>query len=269
MVTAMRAVLAGLVVVVAGCSGSSSVASGQGKPGLDVVMEASTAAFTFSDGKAGQTARNVTAGLRSMTLEPDGGGAGFTLFDRGASEIPVSYDDGGSTELSLVAPADVVPGHYTKMRMVQDWARFDIDATLHDAGGATPGTLHALQVTSNGSTVDGQAHDAGYYDQTFDAPGGKTDHWSGADAAIPDHSQTADAEAIVENGEWAVYFPVDITVTNGNATLRVVANMDHAFRWTDTPGGDNQAGVYDIAPPIYEPVAQFGANHFDVTLQAR
>ncbi len=264
----MRAIAIALVLGAVGCSGSATTGS-SGPAGLDVVLEASTAQFAFSDGKAGQTAHNVTAGLRSLTLLPDGGGAGFTLFDRGADEIVTGYDDGSTTPLGLVAPADIVPGHYTRIRMVQDWTRFDIDATLHDADGATAGSLHVVTVTSDGSTVDGQAQDAGYYDHTFSASGGKTGHWTGSDAVVPAHSQTAGAEAIVENGEWAVYFPADITVTSGNATLRIVANMDHAFRWTDTPGGDNQDGVYDIAPPLYETVEQFGANRFDVTLTSR
>lgn len=262
----MRALAITFALAVTACSGSSSTTS-SGPPGLDVALVTSTAAQSFNDGNAGQTAKNVTAGVRSLTLEPDGGGQGWTLFDSASAPVKVGYNDGDRTELVLIAPADVKPGHYTRVRMVQDWSRFDVDATLHDANGATPGVLHATLVTSDGSTLDGQAHDAGYYSQDF--AGGSGGHWDGTDAVIPDHSATAGAEAIVENGEWAVYFPVDVTVTNGNATLRIVANMDHAFRWTDVSGNGNQDGVYDIAPPIYEPVAQFGANRFDVTLEPR
>lgn len=108
--------------------------------------------------------------------------------------------------------------------------------------------------------LPGAGHD------TREMVGGQTQHFDGNDAPIPDDSTTSGAEAMVENGVWSVYFPVDVQIGPDADSLRIVVNMDHAFRWTDVPGGDNQPGVYDIAPPLYEPIAQFGRNRFDVSV---
>jgi hypothetical protein len=91
--------------------------------------------------------------------------------------------------------------------------------------------------------------------------------YSGDDAPLPSESKTDGAEAIVESGDWAVYFPVDVTVVDAaTGTLEVRVNMHEAFRWKDLPSPDWTDGAYDMAPPLYEPVAQFGGNRFDVSL---
>ena len=56
---------------------------------------------------------------------------------------------------------------------------------------------------------------------------------------------------------------------SGDGVLTIRVNMHEAFRWQDVATGENQPGVWDIAPPLYEPVVQFGANQFDVTLETR
>lgn len=258
-----------LTLALGGCSSSSGSTGSTAPTGLRVVMQGSTASFAHSDGLSGQTARSVTAGVRRLELIDESGGTSFVLLDGdGSTDVTVAYDDGASTVLTTVAPAAIVPGHYTKARLIQDWSRFEIDATLHETAGATAGALRALHVTSDGTVVDGQTLAAGHYEQQFVAPN-RDEHYSGDDALLPDHSTTAGAEAVVENGLWAVYFPVDVTVTASDAELTIVVNMDGAFRWTDVPGGANQDGVYDIAPPLYEPVEQFGGNRFDVSYLPR
>ena len=46
-----------------------------------------------------------------------------------------------------------------------------------------------------------------------------------------------------------------------HAPIRAPA-ADQAFRWSDMPAIGNEDDVYDIAPPLYEPVEQFGGNRF-------
>jgi hypothetical protein len=252
-----------VLLAAAGCGSTDSTDPGGSASGLSVTVAASTAPFQFSDGAAGQTATHVTAGIRSLTLLTSDG-TEWTVFDAGSKDTTVGYNDGDSTPLAHLDSADIVPGHYVKARLVQDWSRFDIQVALHVGSTATPGTLHALMVTSDGTTLDGTQHDAGYYEQDFEG-GGQTQRFDG-DARVPDYSTTDGAEAVVENGLWSVYFPVDVQIGPEAASLRIVVNMDHAFRWTDVSGGDNQPGVYDIAPPLYEPVTQFGGNRFDASV---
>ncbi len=255
--------------ILAGCGSTGSDTGGTGPAGLSVVVQATTASFTHQDDLAGQTARHVTAGIRSLTLIDEAGGGEFAVLDRdGASPVVVSYEDGASTVLTVVDPGAIVPGHYTRARMVQDWSKFEVDATLHEDVGATPGTLRALHVTSNGTSVDGQARDSGYYEHEFLASG-RDENYTGDDAVVPEQSQTAGAEAIVENGVWAVYYPVNVDVSASDATLSIRVNMYQAFRWVDFPGAENQDGVFDMMPPLYEEVVQFGGNAFDVTYVTR
>ena len=254
-----------ILLAATGCGGTDSASAGASSTGLSVVLAASTAEVQFNDGASGQTAAHVTAGIGSLTLLTSDGNE-WTIFDANSHDTTVAYDNGSSTVLTQLDAADIVPGHYVKARLVQDWARFDIQATLHDGSSVTPGTLHTLEVTSDGTLLDGTQRDAGHYEQDF--TGAATpQHFNGDNAIVPEYSTTEGAEARVEQGKWSVYFPVDVQIGPAAATLRIVVNMDHAFRWTDIPGGDNQAGVYDIAPPFYEPVKQFGGNRFDVSVK--
>lgn len=249
-----------------GCGGSDESSAGGSSTASDlrVVIGGSEQAFPHADSLSGQTAKNVSAGVRSLTLIDDAGGA-WVLFDATPGAVSVSYADGAKSELALVAPSAVRAGHYTKARLVQDWSRFDVAATLHEGGNATPGTLHGLTVTSDGALVDGKELPSGHYAHTFTA-GGASHDYTGT-LPVPDHSTTAEAEAFVEDGHWAVYFPVDLSVAAGQTgTLAIRVNLDHAFRWSDLSGAGYAEGTYDIAPPLYEPVEQFGGNRFDVTL---
>jgi hypothetical protein len=260
--TLKRCLFCGWVLFIAtACGGAEQSAASTQSAGFSLVIGASAAPFTFRDGASGQTATHVTSGVRSLTLFT-AEGATWTVFNAGSNDATVGYDGGDSTEL---AGTPVVPGHYVRARLVQDWSKFDIQVALHANGTTTAGALHALQVTSDGTFIEGSEHNAGYYEQTFTG-GGMTRHFSGDDAPVPEYSETAGARAVVENGAWSVYFPVDLNVDAGAGALEITVNMDHAFRWTDVSGNGNRTGVYDIAPPIYEPVVQFGGNRFDASV---
>jgi len=181
--------------------------------------------------------------------------------DVAPKSVVVGYDDGNETELARIDPADVRTGHYVTGRLVQDWSKFEVRATLHELTGATDGVLKVLQVTSEGAMVDGTAMPLGQFAHVFEAPG-RLESYEGT-SEVPDYSATAEAEAYLEDGLWAVYFPVDVEVEAGlGGTIEIEVNMDQAFRWSDMPAIGNEDDVYDIAPPLYEPVEQFGGNRF-------
>lgn len=249
--------------------GSSGESSGPGGTATDlsIVLGASTAAYPHQDAFASQTAKAVSAGIRKLELLDDQGGS-WVVFDAGSSaaDVTVQWNHGARTTIATVDPSAVRAGHYVSARLTQDWSRFEIDATLHEGGTATAGKLSVFQVTSDGTTVDGKSYDSGDYEHTFSsAQGSKA--FDGF-AIIPSQSATAEAQAVLENGDWVVTFACDVTVpAAAKGTLSVIANMDRAFRWSETPGSGYTDGVYDIAPPLYEVVEQFGANRFDVALK--
>jgi hypothetical protein len=249
----------------AGAAGESGAAGAAGTPNptVNVVLRSKTDSYPHSDGLASQTAQNVTAGVRSLELI-DESGEHWALLDEMPTATVVGYNDGDVTVLAHFPAEDAKPGHYVMGRMVQDWSRFEVLASLNEMTDSVDGVLRVLQITSEGTIIDGASMAAGYYEHEFEAPG-MLESYEGT-LTLPDYSKTAEAEAYIEDGAWAVYFPVDVTVVAGeSATIDVEVNMDHAFRWTDVPGLGNEDGVYDIAPPLYEPVQQFGGNRFRVS----
>lgn len=227
-----------------------------------MILVATTSPFPHDDEFSGQTAQKVSAGVRRLELIDEDGGS-WLLMDGDAGGKTVGYDDGSKTELARVPVQDVRPGRYVKGRLIQDWSRFEVAATLHELTESTAGTLRVFQATSDGALVDGETYDAGHYEHEFVSSKGQS-AYEGA-VVMPASASTAEAEAFVEDGDWVVYFPISLTVAEQTAgTIEVEVNMHDAFRWTDLPSLVNQAGVYDIAPPLYEPVQQFGGNRFVV-----
>ena len=226
------------------------------------MLVATTSPFPHNDQLSGQTAQAVTAGVRRLELIDDAGGS-WLLMDESPGNKTVSYDDAARTELARFPVGQVRPGRYVKGRLVQDWSRFDVTATLHELTESTPGTLRVFQVTSDGASYDGKTYDAGAYEHEFVASGEATAYQGTLE--MPASASTAEAEAFVEDGDWVVYFPVDLHVEEpSGGAIEVEVNMHDAFRWTDVPSLVNETGVYDIAPPLYEPVQQFGGNRFTV-----
>jgi hypothetical protein len=260
-----RSTFAALALLLFGCGGEDGGGSGPSR--IDVLLVSSAESFENGDGLSGQPARALTAGVRSLTLLSDSGEP-WLVIDRGQGDITVGFDAGQKTLLGAVLPDKVVPGRYVRARLVESWVHFEVDATLHEASGATPGITTTLLVVSDGTSVGGVTHDAGFYAQDF-VGSTKSEQFTGQDGVVPEHTTSADVETVVEDGEWAHYFPIDLEVTSRDAVLTLRANVHEAFRWQDVDSGDNQAGVWDIAPPVYEPVRQLGPNAFDVVLENR
>ncbi len=238
---------------------------------LTVRIRATNAAFAHTDGLSGQTPRTAAGGIRSFSLLRDQQDTNpAVIFEYGADVQEASFDDGGDTLVGAIVVSEVPAGHYTLARMVQAYSRYSISATLHDGSTATPGTLDNLIVMSDGTMVDGAQHDAGYYHYVFEAPGEPPVTFEGDDALVPAYSTTAGAVAVVENGQWAVYFPVNLDWSAGLQSavdLVVTVNMFESFRWTDVALPGYQPGVFDFTATSYEPVVRFGGNEFATTVE--
>jgi len=237
---------------------------------VDIHIAASTATFPHSDAYAGQTARGVRGGIRSLSLLRTSNDANpLVLFNHGAKPVEVGYNDGDDTVVATIPASTLRAGHYTLARMVQTHSRFQVDACAHGAS-SVDGTVDDVIVMSSGTMLDGAMRNAGFYQFAFSG-GDVVQERTGDDWPVPVYSTTAGAWASVEDGEWAVYFPVNLDVDldlPAPSLLSVVVNMDRAFRWMDsTDVATNAPGVWDVADGSHEPVMQFGGNRFDVTLR--
>ena len=276
-----------LAFALAGCGGASATdiladggsgsQSGNGAGGDDggsiatlaVHVRANTSTFDHTDGLSGQTTTATKAGIRSLRLlRQQGDPTPVELFDHGANPVEAGYDDGDDTVVARVPAATLVPGHYTLARLVQTHSHFTVTATLHDHGQPYPGSYEDILVVSDATMLGGTLRSAGYYDFKFTDAYGTADT-SGSGWPVAGYTTTSGAVAVVEAGEWAVYFPVDLDVAappaNGSK-LFVDVNMYQAFRWVDELAPGYLPGVFDTTAASYEPVIRYGGNRFELTL---
>ncbi len=264
----------GALWAIAACGGAESADPQEaGESGLDpadgvaIHIQATTADFPHADGLSSMTAHTAGGAIRSLSLLSDRSDpAPLKLFDYGANSAKVSYDDGADTEVAVVAVDTFASGHYKLARLVQAYSLYDIDATHHDSGVSTPGRLESLMVMSDGTLIDGKLHNSGHYDWRFRIAGGD-ESGTMENVEIADVSFTAGAYALLEDGEWAVYFPIDLTfddVPSAGTRLNILVNMNESFRWVDTVAAGWEAGVYDFSPTVYETVVRFGGNDFQL-----
>ncbi len=237
---------------------------------MTIIITASGDTFPHADGLGGQTARATVAGVRSFALyrtmdDPDP----LILFAADGPDVAVGYVPGDETVLTTIDASALEAGSYTFARLVQTYGQYEIDARLHRLDGTHDGVVSAFQVIGDGTEVDGEIYDAGHYELVFTAPG-VTEEWSGEDGAFPTYSSTAGAVGIVEGGEWAVYFPIDLevdAVPTADTTLTLDVNMHDGFRWTDLALLGYEANVFDATDISFEPVVRFGGNAFDLTMR--
>ena len=268
-----------LAVAVAGCVGADGGVIGDPDPvdpvdwldsddGVRLRMRATTAAFVHDDGLQGMTVIAARGGVRSLQLLEDSfDPSPVTLIEYGVDSVEVSYDDGADSELGVVDRARFESGHYTLARLVQAYSRYDIDATRHELSSRAHGRLDSVMVMSDASRVDGVMRDAGHYHSVF--------HHDGDDISttmenlpIAPYSFTDGAYAVVEEGEWAVYFPIDLTIAQppvAGTELVITVNMNDSFRWVDSIALGWDAGVYDFSADYFETVVRFGGNRFDLS----
>lgn len=255
-----------LLAVATACGPTNDLPATQGD--LTVHIRGSTQAFPHADTYAGQTARAVRGGIRSLSLlrtadDP----TPLRLFNHGKDAVEVGYNQGDDTVVAQVPSSSLRAGVFTLARMVQTHSRFQVDVAWHQGGTMTPSVLDELVVMSNDTNVDGAVRPAGFYNATLQA-GADGQVFTGEDWPVPPLSTTAGAWAVVEDGDWAVYFPVHVELgVAAVAALTVEVNMDHAFRWQDASTTGFQPQMWDLQDGAWENVVQFGGNRFDVTVQ--
>ena len=240
-------------------------------PELTVHIVGATAPFAHDDLLAGQTAMKPAGGIRSLSLlaSPDDP-APAVVFAYGEETVEASYADQADTVVGKVGVAAIPSGHYKLARLVQAYSRFEVAATLHDGLAANAGTLACLAVMGDETLVDGQLRDAGYYHATFAAPNQTPTSFEGTTFPIPAVSTTAGAVGVVEDGQWVVYFPIDLVwdaAVTSDLTLTITVNMHESFRWTDLLIPGYLPNVFDLTPLLYEPVIRFGGNTFEAKVQ--
>jgi hypothetical protein len=254
-----------------GTSTSDGGAGGGGTgPNVEIRMRSSTAPFPHTDELSGQTPTAHSSGLRSLTLfRSKSDPSPFVVFDLGENPVEVDYADGADTLAYTARASDLPEATFTVARVVHTHVRYRVAATMHAMGLVVPGFFDNVQVMSDGTLLDGQLRDAGYFEYTFEG-GGQSFPASGDDAPVPEYTSSGGFEVVRENGEWAYYFPVSLVVTpNITEDVQVVlsVNMHESYRWQDQTSPGYMSGVFDVTPTSFEPVLQFGANSFALTIE--
>ena len=242
---------------------------------VSVKVRANTDLFQHIDGISGQTPLFSYAGVRSLRFlrDPDDQ-APLTLFDHNLNSevsdfIEAGYNDGDETVVATFPAGDLIAGRYTMARMVQTYSRYQVAVINHVWAEVIPGILTNLQVMSDNTLIDGELRNAGYYESVFEDTDGNESFYSGDDWEVPLFSFTSGSYAVIENGEWAFYFPIDVEFSEELeiAAIIINVNMFESFRWRDQLIPGYEDGAFDITPISYEPVERFGGNLFEVSVE--
>ncbi|MBW2455201.1 MAG: hypothetical protein JRI68_11855 [Deltaproteobacteria bacterium] len=245
-------------------------AEGGAAPEITIRFRSSTAPFPHADGLSGQTPLSHVSGVRKLQLyqsptDPNP----LTVFDFGSDFVEVSYADGADTPVHTVPASSLPAGLYTMARVVHSHVRYEVASTMHVNGQSLPGTFDNLQVLSDGTLVEGQLRNHGYYEYVFST--GNVDFpISGDDAPVPEWSETGGFSTKLENGEWSYYFPVELVLTpevTEDIDIVLDVNMHESFRWQDQSEPGFAPDVFDTVPTAFEPVKRFGANDFALSLE--
>lgn len=250
-----------------GGGGSGGSATG---PNIEIHLRSSTAPFNHMDGLAGQTPTAHTSGIRSLTLyRTMGDPQPLEVSDLGQNSVEVDYADGADTLVYTAKASDMPQATFTIARVVHTYVKYRVAATMHYMGFVIPGEFDNMQVMSDGTLVDGQLRDAGYYEYTFNGAN-QSFPISGSNAPIPEYDAGGGFSVVFEDGEWAYYFPVNLPVTpdiSDDVSVVLAVNMHESFRWQDESMPDYMTNVFDVTPTSFEPVLRFGANSFSLTLE--
>lgn len=240
-------------------------------PTVEVRLRATAAAFAQTDGLSGETPRKASLGIRSLRLMSGPTDPNPALvFDLGTAFVEAPLDDGSDTSIATVAIARVRAGSYAWAKVGVSHVRYQVDATMHSAGIDLAGVFDNAQVLSSGTLLDGVARDAGWYRFSFVANGTTWGTITGANGPLPTYPQSGGIGLVVEANSAYYTFPVTTVIDPGvtrDWVVTLVLNVDHDFRWEDTPGAGHQPGVFDAEPTAFEPVRRFGANA--MTLEVR
>ncbi len=256
-----------------GGAGGAEVGGGGGSVNdaiVEIHMRSTTATFDHQDGLSGQTPAAHTSGVRSLKLFRDANDPNpATIFDFGQDSVEVSYADGADVLVFTAQASDLPEANFTLARVVHSYVKYRVDATMHASGLVIPGQFDNVQTLSDNSLVDGQLTQSGDYTYVFEGAGMRFPQ-SGSDAPVPEYEAVGGFSVRFEDGEWAYYFPVNLPVNPDlpeDFAIILEVNMHESYRWMDQTSPGFAAGVFDVTPTTFEPVLQFGANSFDVSVE--
>lgn len=233
-------------------------------PYVSVHVRATQAPVAHDTSTAGQTPSVQRMAWRKLTLFTSASDTtGYEVFDLGQNPVEGSLGDGDDTILKKLPIRSLKAGRYTYARAEVAYLKFTVKSTMHSLGYVIPGEFENVQVLANGTMLDGQRRDKGFYRYTFKSNMLPPQSVEGLDAPIP--QTTGQGGISLESGpNGLVYgFPIDMTIDLGvthdlHAIFEV--NTHENFRWRDETAPGYQKGVYDTTPTGFEPVMSFGAN---------
>ena len=187
------------------------------------------------------------------------------VFDHGDGYIEAGYSDGDDTIVGGAPVLALVEGRYSWGRVVLSHMRYEIEATAHARGLHAPGVFDNVQALSDGTEIDGEVRDRGWYRFVFRA--GAFSFPLEGDSGAPDPAGPTGTpvEVVVEEGETVLYFPIDITVEHDvveDVHQIIEFNVHESFRWVDEAGTGYEEGIFDVTTTGTEPVRRFGANTY-------
>jgi hypothetical protein len=238
-------------------------ASDAGAHFLTIHLRATTKPFAHADGWSGQTPRTQKMGVRALTLGKSANDPNpWTVFDLAAGFVEAPLDDGADTIVAKIPTSTLRAGNYFWAKTYVSHVRYEVDAVVHALGASVPGTFRNVQVLSDGTTLEGVKHDAGWYSFAFATGVATYGPVTGTNGPLPQTSGP-NITLTVENGKASYGFPIQLDVTNVDRDVDVIleANTEGDFRWEDTAGAGHAPKQFDADPPAsFEPVKQFGAN---------
>ncbi len=242
------------------------------RPVVRIHVRSTNAPFEHADAWSGQTPRDYASGYRSFRVLREAGDPDpVVVFDHGDGFVEAGYGDGEDTVVGTAVAAELPAGRYTLGQTVMSHVRWTVDTTMHAQGSDLPGELETLQVLSDGTTIDGETHDHGWARTVFRAGVLEVPRES-EDGVLGAQRPGSDISVELVGDETIFTFPIDLEVVPGAADdvdMVFEVNSHECFRWEDQEGDGYSPGVFDTEPAAYEPVRQFGANSFRVTMDPR
>jgi hypothetical protein len=239
--------------------------TGAAGPVVRVHVRATAERWPHTDGLSGQTPREFSAGIRSLTLlDTSGRAAELLVFDHAPAHVVAGFDDGDDTILAEVTAASLPAATFDRARVALSFVRFTVDATVHVADLSVPGEVAATQVLADATDIDGDTRDLGYWQWVFVAGANRFPVGGDTGSPVEMLPPGGPLEMAIEDGETVVYFPVSVLVdpsvsSDVDAVLEV--NVHESFRWQDEARDAAYAeGVFDARPPAFEPLGKLGVN---------
>lgn len=246
-----------------GSSGAPSTPEATG-PFVSVHVRAVQTPVAHDPSSSGQTPSVQRMAFKSLTLytskdDPNG----YVVYDLGDAAVEAGLGAGDDTVLAKLPISTLRAGRYTYARAGVSYLRYDVASTLHASGYSIPGKFENVQVLADGTMLDGQRRQKGYYRYTFVSNGLPPQTVEGSDAPTPLTTGQGGISLEPGTGGLVYGFPVDLTIDLGvthdlNAIFEL--NTHENFRWVDLEIPGYAKGVYDTTPTSFEPVTSFGAN---------